>query len=84
MSNDTAAVAFRLREEVGFPCGTRPQLSLNDECDSMDKILSKCVKSARKAGISARDIHIFKRVATSGNYDRFVEVISQYFEVNPQ
>jgi len=77
---DVAYAVYRMRKCGGFADGVRPVVQLM-YTDDMQLALSKCVRVARRDGISPKDIKNFVCKATSGTYDYFMEIVDQYFEV---
>lgn len=81
MMSETATTAYRIGEGCGFCDGERPSVVVGD-VDTMDEILAKCSRAAKKAGLSPKDIKLFRRFATSGPYDHFIEAVYRYFDVS--
>jgi len=59
----------------------KPKLELSGEDGNAFFIIGRAIKVARKAGWSQEKIDEFKDKAISGDYNNFLKVCIEYFEV---
>ena len=61
---------------------TKPEIELVGHDGNSFAILGRCQRAARRAGKSEEWVNNFREQATSGDYNKLLQVVMEHFEIS--
>jgi hypothetical protein len=78
----TSIIRFQETTTMSEPKYPNVQVQLTNHDGNAYAVLARCRDAARKAGVGASEIAAFTEEATSGDYDRLLQVCLKWFDVS--
>lgn len=66
---------------INMADNSKPIVSLLGEDGNAFMIIGRCLRAARKAGWTDKQVEAFQDEATKGDYDKVLQTAQKYFEV---